>query len=101
MTKPDIARYMYCLLSSLKVVHNLGYIHRDVKPSNFLYNMNLQTGVLIDFGLAQKAPSQRDSVQEAKRLSRLPPPKGTLGKALIIYSSSVRAAKSDQTIQLF
>jgi cell division control protein 7 len=71
MTKADISRYMYCLLSALNVVHQLQYIHRDVKPSNFLYNMNQKTGILIDFGLAQKAPSKMDCITEINRLAKL------------------------------
>lgn len=56
MSRDEISRYMFCMLSALEHVHKHGYIHRDVKPSNFLYNVAQQTGVLIDFGLAQRAP---------------------------------------------
>lgn len=34
-------------------MHSRGIIHRDIKPSNYLYNRQLGTGVLVDFGLAQ------------------------------------------------
>ena len=56
----QIQNYLMCLLHALSHVHKFDYIHRDVKPSNFLYNLKLNTGVLIDFGLAQKQPSSKD-----------------------------------------
>jgi serine/threonine protein kinase len=52
--------YLRCLLKALSHVHSYHFIHRDIKPSNFLYNFALNTGVLIDFGLAQRQP---DSVE--------------------------------------
>ena len=48
----DVKFYMLSLLSALAYIHSKGIIHRDVKPSNFLYNRQHRTGKLIDFGLA-------------------------------------------------
>lgn len=49
-----IKKYMFELLSALKYVHSYGIIHRDVKPTNFLYNPILGRGVLVDFGLVEE-----------------------------------------------
>ncbi|ODV93250.1 hypothetical protein PACTADRAFT_25616, partial [Pachysolen tannophilus NRRL Y-2460] len=46
--------YMYELLSALSFVHSHHIIHRDVKPTNFLYDPFKGRGVLVDFGLAEK-----------------------------------------------
>lgn len=53
MDYQHIKSYMRSLFSCLEQVHQHKIIHRDVKPANFLYNLESQTGVLIDFGLAQ------------------------------------------------
>lgn len=48
-----IKMYLWELLQALSFVHSKGIIHRDVKPTNFLYNPELGRGVLVDFGLAE------------------------------------------------
>lgn len=55
-----IKMYMWELLQALKFVHSKGVIHRDVKPTNFLFNPELGRGVLVDFGLAEKQPDYSD-----------------------------------------
>lgn len=45
--------YMRELLSSLNTIHKLGIIHRDIKPDNFLFDIQTGKSMLIDFGLAE------------------------------------------------
>ncbi|XP_037827645.1 cell division cycle 7-related protein kinase-like, partial [Lucilia sericata] len=55
--KMDVAEvqfYMKNLLIALRHVHRFNVIHRDVKPSNFLYNRRKRQFLLVDFGLAQQ-----------------------------------------------
>ncbi|PGH12556.1 CDC7 protein kinase [Helicocarpus griseus UAMH5409] len=50
----DMRHYFRSLFSALHAVHKADIIHRDIKPTNFLYNPKLRRGVLVDFGLAER-----------------------------------------------
>ncbi|KAL2130914.1 hypothetical protein VTI74DRAFT_5798 [Chaetomium olivicolor] len=54
MTVPDMAIYLRSLFTALASVHAHGIIHRDIKPTNFLYDPPTRRGVLVDFGLAER-----------------------------------------------
>ncbi|KAJ4991415.1 hypothetical protein SVAN01_03062 [Stagonosporopsis vannaccii] len=50
----EMRLYFRSMFTALRAVHQKKIIHRDVKPTNFLYNPALQRGVLVDFGLAER-----------------------------------------------
>ncbi|KAK4097047.1 kinase-like protein [Parathielavia hyrcaniae] len=54
MTVPDMAIYLRSLFTALASVHAHNIIHRDIKPTNFLYDPSSRRGVLVDFGLAER-----------------------------------------------
>lgn len=54
MTATDMAVYLRCLFTALKFTHEANIIHRDIKPTNFLYHPASRRGVLVDFGLAER-----------------------------------------------
>eukprot|EP01113_Clastostelium_recurvatum_P020157 TRINITY_DN2395_c0_g1_i1.p1 TRINITY_DN2395_c0_g1~~TRINITY_DN2395_c0_g1_i1.p1 ORF type:complete len:527 (-),score=92.01 TRINITY_DN2395_c0_g1_i1:158-1738(-) len=57
------------MLQSLESVHDLGYLHRDVKPSNFamgLGGMKRGTAYLIDYGLARRYLLSSGEVRPAR-----------------------------------
>lgn len=45
---------MYQMVSLLQRLHAAGYVHRDLKPDNFLLGTDAKTLFLIDFGLSNK-----------------------------------------------
>ena len=64
MSVSEVQSYMRNLLVSLSRVHHFDVIHRDVKPSNFLYNRKTKQYALVDFGLAHKAPVLQKDLQQ-------------------------------------
>jgi cell division control protein 7 len=54
MTVPDMQIYFRSLFTALAAVHQQGILHRDIKPTNFLYEPEKRRGVLVDFGLAER-----------------------------------------------
>ncbi|KAK4498479.1 hypothetical protein PRZ48_011137 [Zasmidium cellare] len=53
-TTDDMRVYFHSLFTALKAVHKAEIIHRDIKPTNFLYSPAQKRGVLVDFGLAER-----------------------------------------------
>jgi cell division control protein 7 len=54
MKVPEMRPYFRSLFTALKAVHKQGILHRDIKPTNFLYHPQYERGVLVDFGLAER-----------------------------------------------
>ncbi|XP_058620363.1 cell division cycle 7-related protein kinase isoform X3 [Onychostoma macrolepis] len=52
----DVRHYIFHLLKALRHIHKFGIIHRDIKPTNFLFNRQKREYALVDFGLAQGTP---------------------------------------------
>ena len=48
----------------LKQLKDLGIYHRDIKPGNFLYDLDNRRGLLIDFGLAEIDLAYKDKLEE-------------------------------------
>ncbi|CAL7951600.1 unnamed protein product [Xylocopa violacea] len=61
MTVQETKDYMIALLTALRRVHKFNIIHRDVKPSNFLYDRCNRRYLLVDFGLAQEYVPEKKS----------------------------------------
>uniref|UniRef100_A0A0B6Z043 non-specific serine/threonine protein kinase n=1 Tax=Arion vulgaris TaxID=1028688 RepID=A0A0B6Z043_9EUPU len=72
MELDDARDYMKNLLIALRRVHQFHVIHRDVKPSNFLYNRILKQYALVDFGLSSGAfLIDRESEKLGKNLPKV------------------------------
>ena len=54
MTENDIKLYFKQLLECIQKLSELGYVHRDIKPKNCLFNFDSKKFMLIDFGLCDE-----------------------------------------------
>ncbi|XP_073954599.1 cdc7 kinase [Choristoneura fumiferana] len=70
MDTDELRQYMRALMTALRHVHSFGVIHRDVKPSNFLYNRDKRLYALVDFGLAQHTSSDAQPPPAHQSLKR-------------------------------
>jgi predicted Ser/Thr protein kinase len=53
INEPDAVRYLRQIASALAAVHDVGILHRDLKPGNIMLRTD-NTVALIDFGLAKR-----------------------------------------------
>lgn len=60
-TETDVQYVMFRIMSAVHYLHENKFIHRDIKPPNFLVNEDGDV-VLIDFGLARKIGSPGEAM---------------------------------------
>ncbi|XP_016963104.1 cell division cycle 7-related protein kinase [Drosophila biarmipes] len=66
----EVRDYLRNLLIALRHVHKFNVIHRDVKPSNILFNRRTGKFLLCDFGLAQRIAEDGSLIQSNDLSSR-------------------------------
>ncbi|XP_017567757.1 cell division cycle 7-related protein kinase isoform X2 [Pygocentrus nattereri] len=77
----EVRLYIYQLLKALKHIHKFGIIHRDIKPTNFLYNRRGRKYALVDFGLAQGTPDTQIELLKVVKSHKAQKGGGSAGKS--------------------
>nr|BAA19963.1 Cdc7-related kinase [Xenopus laevis] len=109
----ETKEYMFNLLKALRHIHSFGIVHRDVKPSNFLFNRSLKKFALVDFGLAQGTsdtkidllkvlqPKKQDGlVGSSTQRSVFGERNFNVHSAVTIDNTTLKAAKPSKTIDV-
>ncbi|WP_235991766.1 serine/threonine protein kinase [Metabacillus schmidteae] len=67
-TEKESLKELYDVLMLVKIIHEKGYIHRDLRIPNILKHEN--THYIIDFGLARKSTDRVEKEEKLKRLDK-------------------------------
>ena len=59
LPEESLQRLLDEVLSGLAVMHDAGYVHRDIKPGNLMLREEDGSAVVLDFGAARQAVGQR------------------------------------------
>ena len=59
LPEESLQRLLEEILSGLEVMHEAGYVHRDIKPGNLMLREEDGSAVVLDFGAARQAVGQR------------------------------------------
>ena len=59
LPEESLQRLLDEVLSGLAVMHEAGYVHRDIKPGNLMLREEDDSAVILDFGAARQAVGQR------------------------------------------
>ncbi|XP_029582052.1 cell division cycle 7-related protein kinase isoform X2 [Salmo trutta] len=95
----EVRQYIYHLLKALRHIHQFGIIHRDIKPTNFLYNRQEKMFALVDFGLAQgTTDTQIELLKEFSGLCKAP--RAVFGERNLNSFTPVPTKTTDPKIEL-
>jgi len=91
------------MLGAIQILHEFGYLHRDVKPSNFALGLGsnpsgLPKVIIIDFGLSRKFRTKDGKIKEPRNFAGF---RGTARYASINSHQAKELSRSDDLWSLF
>jgi len=86
------------MLVSIQEVHDKGYIHRDVKASNFVLSRDHRALYIVDFGLAKKHLSINGKPVPKRKKADF---RGTVSFASLNAHNSIDLARRDDIWSLY
>uniref|UniRef100_A0A914H3A4 Protein kinase domain-containing protein n=1 Tax=Globodera rostochiensis TaxID=31243 RepID=A0A914H3A4_GLORO len=94
-------RVAYQLLQSIRDIHSIGFLHRDVKPSNFAVGRTLPTQhciYMLDFGLARLFLNAKGEVRSPRSAAGF---RGTVRYAALSAHKNKEMGRQDDLWSLF
>jgi serine/threonine protein kinase len=95
-TVKDICMLCIQIIQQLHVLHNLGIVHRDIKPDNFVWDKESNRIKLIDFGLCKSYIIDNEHMKFKKSFSR----SGTLRYMSVNCQNGYALSRRDDLISL-
>lgn len=86
------------MLAAIEEVHNRGYIHRDVKASNFVLSQDYRKVFIVDFGLAKK---HLDNSQKPVKQRKTADFRGTVSFASLNAHNNIDLSRRDDLWSLY
>lgn len=86
------------MLTAIEEVHNAGFIHRDVKPSNFVLSQDYKKVYIVDFGLAKKHLDHNKNPLRARRSADF---RGTVSFASLNAHNNIDLSRRDDLWSLY
>ena len=86
------------MLEAIEEVHNRGFIHRDVKASNFVLSQDFKKVFIVDFGLAKK---HLDSNNQPVKQRRKADFRGTVSFASLNAHLNIDLSRRDDLWSLY
>ena len=73
ISQDEAIKYIQQIGSALTYIHEQGFIHRDVKPSNIMLRKKDMQAILIDFGLAREFVQDKTQIHTNYRTESFAP----------------------------